>query len=182
MKKTDDEAFDIWYAAYPRHSAKKDALKAWEKMMNKPPLDQLLAALAEQVSYRREAAHREIWTPEWCYPATWLRGERWNDEMPSFDDEPAGIDPKLQQQIHEMALRICGGGDDAEQRIGNDNKAGSGDVAEMEANASSAGGVDDDAEERGLQHRPPSYPKRVSFQSVLNSKGGRRKPASPPPE
>lgn len=71
--------FMDFYAIYPRHEARKDALKAWSGM---PEHDQL-AALVAIVDWRRvwmaqgrEAQHTPL-------PATWLRGERWTDELPT---------------------------------------------------------------------------------------------------
>ena len=69
--------FTMFYTLFPRHEARKDALKAWERMT---PADQL-AAIVGIASWRRVFIDRGDYryTP---LPATWLRGERWTDELP----------------------------------------------------------------------------------------------------
>jgi len=67
---------DFW-TLYPRHVAKKDAERAWHK--TSPP-DQMAAVVA-LVDWRR------VWIAKddmdhVPYPATWLNGERWTDELP----------------------------------------------------------------------------------------------------
>lgn len=76
--KADWPGFDEWWKQYPNKKAKRDARKAWNAL--KPEgqlLDKMLAALA-----------RKKKSPDWTkengqfipYPATWLRGWRWEDE------------------------------------------------------------------------------------------------------
>jgi hypothetical protein len=81
---TIDPGFDAFWAVYPRHASKLDAQKAWRQINPSPALlETMLAALAWQVT-----------TPQWTrdggsyvpYAATWLRGERWEDEP--FDTRP----------------------------------------------------------------------------------------------
>ena len=69
--------FETFWSMYPRKIAKGAALKAWLKLT---PLDQQLAidALPNHVK------HWEIKQTEKeyiCYPATWLNGWRWMDEI-----------------------------------------------------------------------------------------------------
>lgn len=75
----DLEAFEDFWARYPRREAKKDALKAWTKLApSQTVLDTIHAALDWQVEML-EAKDR-------CFrplPATWLRGERFLDEDPN---------------------------------------------------------------------------------------------------
>jgi hypothetical protein len=69
--------FDEFWKAYPRKAAKKAALKAWRNAKDKPPLADVLAAIATQ---RR--------TPGWTkdggqfipYPATWINRGCWEDK------------------------------------------------------------------------------------------------------
>lgn len=70
------EFSDFW-GMYPRRVAKKDARRAWEKIPEKM-YPAILAALFEW---------RRIWQDrneiEYIpYPASWLNGERWEDEFP----------------------------------------------------------------------------------------------------
>ena len=72
-----DFNFDTFYKAYPKKKCKKDAKKAWAKIkMTQELFDEILTAL-EKTKASRE--WRDIqYVP---YPATWLNGERWEDEI-----------------------------------------------------------------------------------------------------
>lgn len=71
--------FDEFWAAYPRKAGKAEALKAWKKIN---PDAALHSAMLDAV-----AAHKQ--SDQWRrdngqyipYPATWLNGERWKDEV-----------------------------------------------------------------------------------------------------
>ena len=73
------EDFDKFWAIYPRKVAKADARKAWAQTKDiRPDITKLLSAV-----------HAACKTEQWMksggafipYPATWLRGERWEDEL-----------------------------------------------------------------------------------------------------
>ncbi len=71
--------FDQFWKAYPNKNGKKDAERAWRGVC--PPaalLAKILAAVTVQA--QSEAWHKQggMFVP---LPATWLRGERWNDEV-----------------------------------------------------------------------------------------------------
>ncbi len=71
-----DISFQTFYTIFPRREARKDALKAWGQLS---PGDQLRAIVAI-ASWRRVFLDRGLqFTP---LAATWLRGERWEDELP----------------------------------------------------------------------------------------------------
>ncbi len=80
-KKKDEffASFEIFYTAYPKHKARKDALKAWEKLDPSPELvHTILTALERQKEgedWQREGGK---YIP---FPATWLNGRRWEDEL-----------------------------------------------------------------------------------------------------
>ena len=75
--------FDDFWAIYPVHRAKKDARKAWDKLTPSEALCATIqAAIDNQAAWRHLMALQRKWTPEWPLPATWLRGERWMDEVP----------------------------------------------------------------------------------------------------
>ena len=69
-------SFPTFYTIYARKEARKDAKKAWDSLS---PADQHAAILGA-------AAWRRIHLERGCQyvplPATWLRGERWQDELP----------------------------------------------------------------------------------------------------
>jgi hypothetical protein len=80
---TDD--FDPWYELYPRKVCRKDAQLAWKKLTPEQRFA-ALHALPIHVRYWHAAGTSKEFLP---YPATWLNGERWTDEldMPSPKDE-----------------------------------------------------------------------------------------------
>lgn len=76
--------FAAWYAAYPRKSARADAIKAWRQVLAQLPesVETLIAATAA-LARRTQAEHpvAQEWARYMPYPATWLRGLRWQDEV-----------------------------------------------------------------------------------------------------
>ncbi len=69
--------FEDFWALFPRHEAKKDALKAWSKLTQKQQMDACIALTDwRRVFLARESAQ---FIP---LPASWIRGERWEDELP----------------------------------------------------------------------------------------------------
>ena len=76
---TDEQEFDAFYKAYPRKVAKGDARKAWQSTKKiRPPLAKILAALQAQCNTEQWLKDNHAYIP---YPATWLRAERWDDEI-----------------------------------------------------------------------------------------------------
>lgn len=74
--------FDNFWDLYPNRNAKKDAFKAWTKLDPSPALqEKIAAALIQQLTTRAAKTMRRQWVPEWPLPASWLRGERWTDEI-----------------------------------------------------------------------------------------------------
>jgi len=69
--------FETFWSMYPRKIAKGAALKAWLKLT---PLDQQLAidALPNHVKHWELKQTEKEYI---CYPATWLNGWRWLDEI-----------------------------------------------------------------------------------------------------
>ncbi len=72
------DGFDLFWSVYPKRVGKKDAIKAWGQIK---PNEETVKAIIEGVE-RWKAS--EQWTKDGGqfipYPATFLRGERWNDE------------------------------------------------------------------------------------------------------
>ena len=83
--------FDGFWAIYPRRQAKKEAQKAWAKI--KPD-----AALAQRII---ESVKCWKSSPEWQksdgrfipYPASFLNGRRWEDELPPTSPVPEARAP-----------------------------------------------------------------------------------------
>lgn len=74
------EWFEAFYAEYPVHKARQDALKAWLQLLPEKALfDTIMAALKRQLAAKHfHNASGELVAP---YPATWLRATRWTDEV-----------------------------------------------------------------------------------------------------
>lgn len=92
-------AFEKLYAAYPRKEAKALARAVWHRLWRRgvlPPLDVLLQALSrfkESQSWQRE---RGRFVPQFV---NWLRGQRWQDEMPAPSSQTPvpGPDPRQEE-------------------------------------------------------------------------------------
>ena len=70
-----EREFDEWWSAYPRKKGKGQAVKAYRTARKKASASTILEAL------RSQRAHLTKEGVEFCpYPATWLNGERWEDE------------------------------------------------------------------------------------------------------
>jgi hypothetical protein len=73
-KEKHEAEFAIFYERYPRKVAKPKALEAFcRKRKAGAALDDILAGLDRYVTTKPDYA-------DWAHPATWLNGERWNDE------------------------------------------------------------------------------------------------------
>ena len=106
-----DVSFDDFYALYPRHKGKKDAMKAWREI--NPALHvEILTSLA---AWRPELIRRAEGRPQFIkLPATWLRAECWTDEL-QIHGGPAShapaVIPKLERtempdHVREMIKRF----------------------------------------------------------------------------
>lgn len=79
--------FEVWYAAYPRHVAKGQALKAYRAARKKTDAKTLLDGIERYRRIKPDYA-------DWAHPATWLNGERWLDE-----DSPGGSSGRDQYDV-----------------------------------------------------------------------------------
>lgn len=104
----DDPEFAAFYARWPRKIARADALKAWaQTRAARPPLLELLRAVDRLMSYRAQLAARRDFVPSLPYPATWLRGLRWQDEFDAPAAMPSGpTEADLQWNAVREALRF----------------------------------------------------------------------------
>lgn len=74
------ELFELFWSAYPRHTAKQNARKAWDKLK--------LTADDPRIEAIRTGLHRCKASAQWQedngrfvpHAATWLNGQRWLDE------------------------------------------------------------------------------------------------------
>lgn len=84
--------FDEFWRTYPRKVAKGAARRAWDKAVKVAKPEQIIMALQMQVA--AGLGKERMYTP---YPATWLNGERWEDEIlppeQSKEERAAGRKP-----------------------------------------------------------------------------------------
>ena len=69
--------FSEWYKAYPKKMARADGERAWAKM-NEADREAAMAAVAAHVRSWEACGTERQYMP---YPATWLNGRRWEDEL-----------------------------------------------------------------------------------------------------
>lgn len=74
------EAFERFWAAYPRKVGKGKARTAFAKALRLTTLDTMLTALAWQRTQPQWLKDGGDYIP---HPATWLHQERWDDEAPT---------------------------------------------------------------------------------------------------
>lgn len=83
------EGFDAFYAAYPRKQKRVDAERAWKALAPDETLRQRIA----------DAIEAQKRSPDWTkdagkfipYPASWLNGRRWEDEISAEVRKPFPI-------------------------------------------------------------------------------------------
>lgn len=75
---SNQEMFAVFYSEYPRKLAKLDAQKAWGKLnLTEERFERIMLTLRLQKSTIWRGKEKQF-IP---YPATWIRGERWEDEI-----------------------------------------------------------------------------------------------------
>ena len=83
------DQFDVFWEKYPRKVGKKAARKAWEKLNH----DERMRAI-EVIDH-----HTQVWWKEGRasshlpHAATWLNGERWDDEIGFVPPRPVSAPP-----------------------------------------------------------------------------------------
>lgn len=107
--------FAEFWTAYPKRQGGVDAFKAWQQTASsRPPLPSLLSALQRQVA-GLWAGSEARFVP---LAGTWLRGERWNDEvgggavvpMPAAARASPGVDlPALKRAVQAEVGGALGG-------------------------------------------------------------------------
>lgn len=78
-----DDAFNEWWALYPRKVGKSEARKVWAKAVKAASEQAVLDGLKRQLPDLK--ASEERFRP---HPATWLRQGRWEDERTQAADQP----------------------------------------------------------------------------------------------
>ncbi len=84
-KNKDLSNFEVFYKAYPKHKARKDAVKAWVKLNPSLELQALiLTAIEKQKNTEDWQKEKGKYIP---LPASWLNGQRWEDEVQEIKDK-----------------------------------------------------------------------------------------------
>lgn len=73
-----DPSFEAWYQAFPRHTAKAAAAKAYRTALKSASVDALLDGAQRYARSVTDTEARFI-----KHPATWLNGQCWLDETPA---------------------------------------------------------------------------------------------------
>ena len=111
-KKKEKEDFELFWAEYPKHKGKVEAVKAFEKAIKKTDIDTLLNAVRAQKTCTQWVKDGGMFIP---YPATWLNQERWSDELDSYVAKSYYSSPNSKNDIQSglaMALDLIQGSED----------------------------------------------------------------------
>ena len=76
--------FIDWYQLYPKKMARKDAERAWKKL-SAVDQEQAMEALPNHIQYWKLKNTEKEFIP---YPASWLNGYRFEDELDLSVSEP----------------------------------------------------------------------------------------------
>ena len=80
-------SFDDFWLHYPRKVCKKDARKAYDRAIKSVSHERIMEGLQTYLANKPAYA-------DWCHAATWLNGERWEDE---YDAKPKSTYDKLRE-------------------------------------------------------------------------------------
>ncbi len=84
-KKETDGFFSFW-TVYPVKTHKKKCLAKWAEIApDKELADRIMKAVEAQKIWRNNAMPSEF-RPQWPNPYNWLDQERWNDEVPQYEN------------------------------------------------------------------------------------------------
>jgi hypothetical protein len=91
-----DIAFQQFWEIYPRKKDKGHARKSFEKALEKTSLETILQGVRDYVEAEGDNEERFL-----AYPATWLNGERWEDEHDTHTPKPTP-GPGRREWVREM--------------------------------------------------------------------------------
>ncbi len=84
----ENQLFESFWKLYPKKKGKKEAEKAWRKV-KAGDVPEIMQALAVEIRSEQWLKNGGQYIPN---PATWLNGERWNDEVQVANALPASND------------------------------------------------------------------------------------------
>jgi len=88
--------FDDFWAMWPREGQnlgpKKKAREMYaKKVKTEADHKSVMASLLRMLIYRSEGKQNGLWLPQPPHVFRWIRDERWDDEIPEVQQEPAGL-------------------------------------------------------------------------------------------
>lgn len=91
VKKKEDTftpEFELFYSAYPKHQAKKNAWQVWKKLNpSSNTVKEIYVGLEKQKVHKASLRSANLFCPEWPMPVTWLNGRRWEDEVSEINTQ-----------------------------------------------------------------------------------------------
>lgn len=97
-KNTYTADFERFWGAYPRKVGKRSAFTAWQKSNGtRPSVEDLISAINAQcqsTAWKKEGGQ---FIP---YPATWINGRRWEDEVTTPSTQSAKDSPPYWQEVN----------------------------------------------------------------------------------
>jgi hypothetical protein len=88
--------FEVFWLSYPLKVKKLAARKAWLKAAAVAEFDKIMAGLEAYKKFKPA-------TQDWCHAATWLNGERWDDEWKSAPKPVAKQNIPTRDLVYEYA-------------------------------------------------------------------------------
>lgn len=77
-----EKSFEQFWSAYPKKTAKQQALKAWQKIK---PDDEFVRKILSALEQHKKSAQWLKDNGQYIpYPATWLNGRRWEDDLAQY--------------------------------------------------------------------------------------------------
>jgi len=90
------EDFETFWKAYPKRTgSKKQAYDNWKRILNRPDISVILAAITSQIEWRENAGPDDF-RPQWKDPERWIKGKMWEAETTEEHAE-SGVDKWLKQ-------------------------------------------------------------------------------------
>lgn len=98
--------FDAFWQAYPRKVAKGAAQRAWTMLSRRadaPPIGEILSAVKRYTSATTDPRYL-------CHPATWIRAERWSDEIAAATQPQTPAQPSRFRNAETFAAGLRASG------------------------------------------------------------------------
>lgn len=101
--KEENNSFEEFYTLYPKKLAKKEAEKAWDKLSEEKQLKALEDVKVRKVKHSQWIRDGGKYIP---YPASYLNGERWEDEIITDKVNKQEVEPGKYDNIKQKTIKI----------------------------------------------------------------------------